>query len=63
VIGSEAEGIRRMVRKACDAVVRIPQAGRIGSLNASVAAGILLYEVVRGASPATVRGAGGSRPD
>lgn len=47
VIGSEAEGIRRMVRKACDAVIRIPQSGRIGSLNASVAAGILLYEVTR----------------
>ncbi len=43
VIGSEGRGIRPVVEKACDATVRIPTRGQIGALNASVAAGILLY--------------------
>lgn len=47
VIGSEGEGIRRLVKEKCDFVVNIPMKGRIQSLNASVAASILMYEVVR----------------
>jgi 23S rRNA (guanosine2251-2'-O)-methyltransferase len=47
VIGSEGEGIRPLVRKACDALVSIPMQGGVNSLNASVAGGILLFEVVR----------------
>jgi len=47
VIGSEGEGIRRLVKEKCDFVVNIPMKGKIQSLNASVAASILMYEVVR----------------
>ena len=47
VIGSEGEGISRIVRNACDFLVKIPMIGEIESLNASVAAGVLLYEAVR----------------
>lgn len=47
VIGSEGKGMRRLVREHCDELVRLPMYGKIESLNASVAAGILLYEVVR----------------
>ncbi|MBW2057926.1 MAG: 23S rRNA (guanosine(2251)-2'-O)-methyltransferase RlmB [Deltaproteobacteria bacterium] len=47
VIGSEARGIRRRVSDACDLAVSIPMAGEISSLNASVAAGIVLYEIIR----------------
>lgn len=47
VIGSEGEGMSRIVRDSCDFLVKIPMLGRIESLNASVAAGVLLYEVVR----------------
>jgi 23S rRNA (guanosine2251-2'-O)-methyltransferase len=47
VLGSEAKGIRRLVREKCDAVVSIPMRGKINSLNVSVAAGIVLFEVVR----------------
>ena len=47
VIGGEGEGIRPLVRKKCDKVVAIPLAGGVGSLNASVAGGVLLFEVVR----------------
>lgn len=47
VIGSEGEGVSRLVREACDFSVSIPMRGEIDSLNASVAAGILMYEVVR----------------
>ncbi len=43
VIGSEGYGLRPLVRKQCDVLARIPMSGRIGSLNASVAAGIALY--------------------
>lgn len=48
VIGSEGSGLRRLVRERCDGLVALPMSGRIGSLNASVAAGILLYCVQRG---------------
>jgi 23S rRNA (guanosine2251-2'-O)-methyltransferase len=47
VIGAEGGGISPVVRKECDFIVRIPLHGSIGSLNASVAAGILLFEVRR----------------
>jgi len=47
VMGSEGSGISRLLREHCDAMVSIPSAGRIDSLNVSVAAGVLLYEVIR----------------
>ncbi len=47
VIGSEGEGLSRLVREKCDFLVKIPMLGQAESLNASVAAGILLYEAVR----------------
>lgn len=47
VIGSEGEGVGRLVKEKCDFVARIPMKGDIDSLNASVAAGVLAYEIVR----------------
>jgi 23S rRNA (guanosine2251-2'-O)-methyltransferase len=47
VIGGEGEGIRPLVRKGCDELISIPLQGGVNSLNASVAGGILLFEVVR----------------
>ena len=47
VIGSEGKGIGRLVREKCDFIVSLPMSGHINSLNASVAAGILMYEVRR----------------
>lgn len=47
VIGNEGEGVSRLVREACDMYVSIPMKGKIDSLNASVACGILAYEIVR----------------
>ena len=47
VIGSEGEGVGRMVKKSCDFIASIPMKGEIDSLNASVAAGVLAYEIVR----------------
>ena len=47
VVGSEEMGMRRLVRKACDELLRIPQVGRVQSLNASVAAALALYEYAR----------------
>jgi 23S rRNA (guanosine2251-2'-O)-methyltransferase len=47
VLGSEGEGISRLLRERCDAMLAIPSTGRIESLNVSVAAGVLLYEVIR----------------
>ena len=47
VIGSEGEGVGRLVRETCDFVASIPMKGQISSLNASVAAGVLAYEIVR----------------
>ena len=47
VIGSEGEGISRLVKEKCDFLCRIPMFGEINSLNASVAAGIMMYEAVR----------------
>jgi 23S rRNA (guanosine2251-2'-O)-methyltransferase len=47
VLGSEGRGVRRLVREACDGTVAIPMLGSVGSLNVSVAAAVLLYEVRR----------------
>ena len=45
VMGSEGQGLRRLVAESCDSLVRIPASGKVDSLNVSVAAGILLYEI------------------
>ena len=47
VIGNEGSGISRLVAKSCDFIAKIPMYGTTNSLNASVAAGIMIYEVVR----------------
>ncbi len=47
VVGGEEKGIRALVKKQCDFLMAVPQAGPIGSLNASAAAGIVMYEAVR----------------
>lgn len=47
VIGSEGKGISRLIKEKCDVLVNIPMVGKISSLNASVAASILIYEVLR----------------
>lgn len=46
VVGSEGRGMRRLVKEKCDFLVKIPLFGKIDSLNASVAAGIMLFEIV-----------------
>lgn len=51
VIGSEGKGMGRLVKEKCDFLIRLPMAGKVTSLNASVAAGLLLYEVYRKRSP------------
>ena len=47
VVGNEGEGVSRIVKEACDFVASIPMKGDIDSLNVSVAASVLTYEVVR----------------
>ena len=47
IIGAEGNGISRLVKDKCDFIIKIPMFGKINSLNASVAAGIVIYEVVR----------------
>ncbi|NGZ78095.1 23S rRNA (guanosine(2251)-2'-O)-methyltransferase RlmB [Saccharibacillus alkalitolerans] len=47
VIGNEGEGMGRLVREKCDVLIKLPMQGRINSLNASVAAGVVMYEVLR----------------
>lgn len=47
VIGNEGKGIGRLVRSKCDGILSLPMKGRINSLNASVAAGVLMYDVLR----------------
>lgn len=47
VIGSEGEGVSRLVKEKCDFVAKIPMFGNVDSLNASVAMGVLAYEIVR----------------
>ena len=52
VIGSEGRGISRLVKEACDFNVHLPMVGKIASLNASVAAALLMYEVYNQRNPA-----------
>jgi 23S rRNA (guanosine2251-2'-O)-methyltransferase len=52
VFGAEGHGLHQMVRKHCDVLVRIPVAGRISSLNVSVAAGVVLFDWKRKKSQA-----------
>lgn len=47
VIGGEGKGLGRLIKERCDAVVKLPMFGHVNSLNASVAAALLMYEVVR----------------
>ncbi len=47
VVGSEGSGISRLVREKCDFIASIPMFGKVNSLNASVAAGVLMYEALR----------------
>jgi len=47
VIGNEGEGIHRLTKELCDDTLTIPQFGKVNSLNASVATGVILYEIVR----------------
>lgn len=53
VVGSEGKGLSRLVKERCDEVVRLPMRGKVNSLNASVATGIILYEVLRQRSLST----------
>jgi 23S rRNA (guanosine2251-2'-O)-methyltransferase len=48
VMGSEGQGLRELIRKKCDFLLSIPMIGRIGSLNVSVATGIVMHEIFRG---------------
>jgi 23S rRNA (guanosine2251-2'-O)-methyltransferase len=47
VIGAEGSGLSKLTKRECDYLVRIPMRGKVGSLNASVAAGVLMYEILR----------------
>lgn len=47
IIGNEGQGLRRLVKENCDELVKIPMAGKVSSLNASVAAALVLFEVTR----------------
>ena len=47
VIGNENEGLRRLVKENCDFLLKIPIYGKVGSLNASVAAGVVIFEALR----------------
>ena len=47
VIGSEGHGISRLTKEKCDVILSLPMHGQVNSLNASVAAGVLMYEFVR----------------
>jgi len=58
VIGSEGEGISRLVKEKCDFLVKIPMLGEVSSLNASVACGILMYEVTRNRKKASLNKGG-----
>lgn len=55
VLGGEHRGLRRLIREHCDVLVRLPMLGNISSLNISVAASVLLYEVVRQRSGSRAR--------
>lgn len=47
VVGSEGQGLSRLIRDTCDHLIRLPMLGKIGSLNASVAGAVALYEILR----------------
>jgi 23S rRNA (guanosine2251-2'-O)-methyltransferase len=47
VLGAEGKGVHDLVKKKCDFLVSIPMLGKMSSLNVSVAAGVMLYEIVR----------------
>ena len=47
VIGNEGTGISRLVKEKCDVMLSLPMQGQISSLNASVAAGVMMYEIAR----------------
>jgi 23S rRNA (guanosine2251-2'-O)-methyltransferase len=47
VIGSEGQGLARLVRETCDYLIRLPMLGQVESLNAAAAGGIVLYEARR----------------
>jgi 23S rRNA (guanosine2251-2'-O)-methyltransferase len=51
VVGAEGRGLGRLVKERCDTLVSLPMRGKIGSLNASVAAGILLYQISQAILP------------
>ncbi len=56
VLGSEGKGIRPLIKKKCDALISIPMAGDLGSLNVSVAGGIIVYEITRQWNTVQTRG-------
>jgi 23S rRNA (guanosine2251-2'-O)-methyltransferase len=55
VIGSEGKGMSRLVKETCDFVVRLPMVGHVNSLNASVAAALLMFEVMKQRRPLEVK--------